>query len=104
MGQFHCISAQKAQQMMREQGASVVDIRDPQSFHQSHIEGAVLLQNSNLQEFIEQSDLDKPLIVYCYHGHSSMSAASLLSEKGFEEVYSLDGGFENWRALYPVAH
>ena len=35
------------------------------------------------------------------HGNSSQPAAQFLYEKGFEQVYSLDGGFEAWQALFP---
>ena len=42
--------------------------------------------------------MDTPVLVYCYHGISSQNAAAFLIERGFETVYSLDGGFEAWRA------
>ena len=48
------------------------------------------------------ADLDQPLIVTCYHGHSSQSAAAYLVNQGFSDVYSLDGGFELWRHTYPA--
>jgi len=41
-----------------------------------------------------------PLIVYCYHGNSSKSAAHYFCENGFTQVYSMDGGFEAWRLKY----
>jgi thiosulfate sulfurtransferase len=79
----------------------VVDIRDPQSFALGHISGSHHLDNHSLADFIAKADLDKPLIVSCYHGNSSQGAAAYLAHQGFAEVYSLDGGFELWRSLYP---
>jgi thiosulfate sulfurtransferase len=35
-------------------------------------------------------------LVYCYHGHSSQSAAEHFVENGFANVYSLDGGYTAW--------
>jgi len=99
---FTCISPQQAQ-ALREQGARVVDIRDPDSYGAAHIQGAQHLGNHNLAEFIAAADLDAPLIVACYHGHSSQSAAAYLVGQGFSEVYSLDGGFELWRTSFPAA-
>ena len=52
-------------------------------------------------QFFEDTPLDDALIVACYHGNSSQSAAAYLVGQGFSEVYSLDGGFELWRATYP---
>ena len=100
MSEFKRIPPQQAQ-TLREQGAVVVDIRDPQSFAQGHISGSQHLDNHSLPDFIAAADLDAPLIVTCYHGHSSQSAAAYLAHQGFSAVYSLDGGFELWRSLFP---
>jgi thiosulfate sulfurtransferase len=100
MSEFKRIAPQQAQ-ALREQGAVVVDVRDPQSFALGHIAGSRHLDNHSLHEFIAKADLDQPLIVACYHGNSSQHAAAYLVGQGFSEVYSLDGGFELWRATYP---
>ena len=100
MSEFQRIAPEQAH-TLREQGAVVVDIRDPQSFAQGHISGSHHLDNYSLADFIARADFDKPLIVACYHGNSSQGAAAYLAHQGFSEVYSLDGGFELWRSVYP---
>ncbi|RJG12277.1 thiosulfate sulfurtransferase GlpE [Pseudomonas cavernicola] len=101
MSDFKRIPPEQAH-ALREQGAVVVDIRDPQSFALGHISGSRHLDNHSLHDFIAKADLDKPLIVTCYHGNSSQSAAAYLVNQGFSEVYSLDGGFELWRTTFPA--
>lgn len=88
--------------MLSDGKAQLVDIRDEQSYAAGHIEGARHLDNTTLQAFVEEADPDQPVIVYCYHGNSSQPAAAFLNERGFEDVYSMDGGFEVWRHQYPV--
>ncbi len=100
MSEFKRIAPQQAQPL-REQGAVVVDIRDPASFAAGHISGSQHLDNQSLHAFIREADLDQPLIVACYHGNSSQGAAAYLVGQGFTDVYSLDGGFELWRATFP---
>ena len=100
MSEFKRIPPEQAL-ALREQGAVVVDIRDPQAFAAGHISGATHLDNHSVAEFIRNADLDAPTLVVCYHGNSSQSAAAYLAHQGFSEVYSLDGGFELWRSLYP---
>lgn len=100
MSEFKRIAPEQAQ-ALREQGAVVVDIRDPQSYANGHISGALHLDNHNLADFIARANFDQPLIVACYHGNSSQSAAAYLAHQGFAEVYSLDGGFELWHGRYP---
>ncbi len=102
MDQFQCISVQQAQAQLIEKQAQMVDIRDPQSYAAAHATGAIHLTNHSLSAFIEQTDVATPVLVMCYHGISSKSAAQYLLTQGFTEVYSVDGGFEAWQAAFPL--
>jgi thiosulfate sulfurtransferase len=97
------IGVADAAALIEAQRATVVDIRDPQSFAAGHIPGAHRLDNQNLAAFLAASDRTQPLIVCCYHGHSSQNAADFLAGQGYREVYSLDGGFEAWQYNHTVA-
>lgn len=99
---FTCISGAAAKAMMDAQHVTIADIRDPQAFATAHVPGAISLNNSNVATFVAEGDHEKPLLVFCYHGHSSQGAADFLAEQGFTKVYSVDGGFEAWRQQYPV--
>ena len=99
--EFAHISVLQTQQKLAECGAKLVDIRDEQSFSTAHIEGAVHLSNGSLQPFMADTEFETPVIVCCYHGVSSQQAAQFLIHQGFEEVYSMDGGFEAWRQQLP---
>lgn len=101
MSEFKRIAPQEAHSL-REEGAVLVDIRDPNTFADAHISHSRHLDNHSLHDFITQADLDAPLVVVCYHGNSSQSAAAYLVSQGFSNVYSLDGGFELWRQTYPT--
>ena len=100
MSEFKRIPPEQAL-ALREQGAVVVDIRDPQAFAAGHISGATHLDNHSVADFIRNADLDAPTVVVCYHGNSSQGAAAYLISQGFSDVYSMDGGFELWRTTYP---
>ena len=100
MSQFQCIDSSQAAALM-DQGAAVADIRDPQSFAQGHISGAYNLSNENLHQYLTDADMDRPLLVCCYHGISSQSAAQFLIEQGFDQVYSINGGYEAWKVEQP---
>lgn len=100
MSDFKRIGAEQALKL-RNEGGVIVDIRDAHSFAEGHIPGSTHLDNHSLPDFIAAADLDQPLIVSCYHGHSSQSAAAYLAHQGFSDVYSLDGGFEGWRNQFP---
>lgn len=74
----------------------LADIRDENAFSAGHIPDSRPLNNDNLSRFIRETDKSSPVVVVCYHGHSSQGAASLLVDQGFAEVYSLDGGYAAW--------
>jgi thiosulfate sulfurtransferase len=92
------INVTEAKALMDE-GAVVVDIRDPQSFAAGAIPGAVHLSVGMIDNFLATHDVACPLIVCCYHGNNSQGAAHFFSEKGIEKAYSLDGGYEAWSEL-----
>ena len=97
---FQRISIEQAHELIEQEKTLLVDIRDKASFLSAHIKSAVHLDNSNVDAFINSSDNQAPLVIYCYHGNSSQGAADFFASKGFTEVYSMDGGFEQWRTEY----
>ena len=103
MDQFKHIYVENAQILVEGGGAVLVDIRDPQSYQVAHAKTAFHLTNETLNTFMERIEFDQPVLVMCYHGNSSQGAAQYLVNQGFEQVYSIDGGFEAWhRADLPV--
>ncbi len=94
------IAPQQAADRLTDETCYWLDIRDPQSWKQSHIKGAIHIDNDSLQAFVDATDRNHTLIIYCYHGNSSQSAAAWFEQQGFDDVYSLEGGFEVWRQCY----
>jgi len=101
MSSFQRISVTDAKALISSQAVSIVDIRDEESFKLGRITDALHLDNNSMQHFVQQADWDQPVIVCCYHGHLSLSAAAYLADKGFASAYSLDGGFTQWQHTYP---
>lgn len=97
MKQFHHISVADAQHKLTNEGAVLADIRDVASFEQSHVSGSFHLTDTTLSQLMAEVEFETPLIVICYHGISSQGVAQYLIGQGFEEVYSLQGGFEAWQ-------
>ncbi len=60
---------------------------------------------ADFREQLARLDSNKPYVIYCRTGNRSDSAASIMKELGFTEVYNLPGGFIEWKAHgYPVAY
>ena len=99
---FKHLSIDELHQALPEGNHVIVDIRDPNSFQAGHIPGATHLSNETIADFMRAADLDAPVVVCCYHGHSSQQAAQFLVSQDFTEVYSLDGGFTQWQLEHPT--
>ncbi|MCG3730342.1 thiosulfate sulfurtransferase GlpE [Vibrio cincinnatiensis] len=103
MDQFQHIDVMGAQRLLEQLTVRLVDIRDPQSFALAHPPQAFHLTNDSMINFMNETDFEQPVLVLCYHGVSSQGAAQYLVNQGFEQVYSIDGGFEAWqRAGLPI--
>lgn len=96
------ISVEQAHAMMNNEATLVVDIRDINAFNAGHIESAVRIDNNNVQAFLEKADKSKPIVVCCYHGHSSQATAELFNQFGFARSYSMDGGMTDWAQTQKV--
>ena len=100
MATFQQINVHEAHDLIKKGNVLLVDIRDRASYEADHIAQAVLVNDHNIKEFLAGSAKDKDLICYCYHGIGSLGAAQFFQENGFENVYSIEGGFEQWRKVY----
>ncbi|MBL4585424.1 MAG: thiosulfate sulfurtransferase GlpE [Pseudomonadales bacterium] len=96
---FKRIDGWGLKQMLSDQAVIIADIRDDASFSAGHIEGSVQLGNHNLSEFMNDAEETDLIVVVCYHGHSSQPVAGFLVEQGYNNVYSLDGGYTDWAAI-----
>lgn len=103
METFIEISPQKAWEMMENDGAILADVRDIRRHIYSHPKDAFHLTNESYGRFQDEADYEDPVIIICYHGISSRHTAQFLVEQGYDNVYSVKGGFEAWeRAGLPI--
>ena len=94
------INVLEATSILKSGTVTIVDIRDRQSFEIDHIQDAQHVTDANTQTFMDKANKEQPLLVYCYHGNSSQIAAKYFSKNGFNQVYSLDGGFDIWKSKH----
>lgn len=76
----------------QEKDYTILDVRQPWEYEDSHLPGAKLMPLPQLSDMHEDLDPDKPTIVHCAVGGRSRVAAQMLSGWGFKEVYNLSGG------------
>jgi thiosulfate sulfurtransferase len=94
------IPIHEAKKRLDDKQSMFVDVRDPGSYRAAHIPGARHLNDTNVEAFLRDTEKETPIVVYCYHGNSSLGAVGYLREQGFTQAVSMSGGFEAWRQIY----
>src|SRR6476620_1271087 len=81
----------EADELRKQPGAVVLDVREPDEYEQGAIPGAVHIPRGNLESNVESRVPDKsaPVIINCASGMRSAFAAKTLGELGYTDVVSL---------------
>lgn len=80
-----------------EQGALMLDVREPDETAQGHAEAATTIPLSSLGARVGELPTDRTIVVVCRTGSRSALASSALVNSGYE-AFNLAGGMEAWRA------
>lgn len=91
------VTINETQQRMQK-GANVIDVREDNEWEAGHIKDAVHLGKGIIERDIVQKFPDKnaELILYCGGGFRSALAADNLQKMGYNNVYSMIGGWREW--------
>jgi phage shock protein E len=95
------ISIDELKTLMAKKQAVIVDVRDPQSFAEGHIPGALNVPFDFLPDHVEDWKKDKRLIVtYCACHEEATAARAVFDLNAFEvkNVKALRGGWNEWVA------
>ena len=97
---FKRISVDEVKELLNDKDVKVFDVRDEASYAKAHIQGSTLLSKENFQDALKDVNKDDHILVYCFHGNSSQMVAQLLAHNGFNNVYSMEGGFAAWQEKF----
>ncbi len=99
-GTVGLISAEYLYQLVNKDKKSftLVDVRAPLEYETAHIEGSVNIPAPDLRFRSDEIKKDKPVYLICSTGNRSSLAASILKQKGFDEVHHVPGGMTGYSA------
>jgi rhodanese-related sulfurtransferase len=99
------ISSDEAKKILASDNlATLVDVRDRESFRISHIDGSINLPLAEIKTdtgFLKRTlpDLDGKTLLICGSGIQSVIAARDMQSKGYINVYSIKGGIQMWSGM-----
>jgi len=89
------VSVTKAAQL-RDSGAFILDVREPDEWNAGHIPGATLIPLGELAGRVDELPRDQQIVVVCRSGNRSQQGRDILLDAGFQEVASMSGGMNDW--------
>jgi rhodanese-related sulfurtransferase len=93
------VTPQEAQSRMKNSGAVLIDVREPEEFALAKVEGSQLIPMqtvpAQLQRLEGMAD-ENTLLVLCHHGVRSLQVVAWLRRQGIEDCYSVAGGIDRW--------
>jgi rhodanese-related sulfurtransferase len=95
---FESISPLIAVTKMNGSTTVVLDVREPNEFLKSHIDGAINIPLGKIEEQLSTLEKHKShsIIVVCQTGTRSVPACKTLTKAEFEQVYNMLGGMQSW--------
>jgi thiosulfate sulfurtransferase len=97
MKKFKTISVADSEQLIAEQQPMILDCRELKDYRAGHIDDAMHVHEQLRDSLLKKGDKQKALLIYCYYGHASEHLAEMFGDFGFQQVYSLAGGFAGWK-------
>ncbi|KRF18308.1 rhodanese-like domain-containing protein [Nocardioides sp. Soil796] len=78
-----------------DQGAPVVDVREPAEFREGHVPGAINIPMGQLTARLGEIGRNRPVHVVCASGNRSSAMVDVLTANGFEAI-NVAGGTSAW--------
>ena len=97
MNAFNTVSVADAKNLIAGQQPLILDCRDLKDYKAAHIDQAMHVHEKLRDHLIKTGDKQRPLLIYCYYGHASEHLAQMFADFGFQHVYSLAGGYADWK-------
>jgi phage shock protein E len=102
------VSPSKAAEVVADAPADLVvlDIRTPEEYAAGTIEGSVNMDfyAADFADQLAALDRDATYVLFCRSGNRSATAAQMMRDLDFAEVYEINGGIVAWsQAGQPIA-
>lgn len=85
---------------MQAEGALLIDVREPDEHALGLPVNALAVPRANLEldpsSYIR--DFKGPLLLFCGSGRRSMLAGEALLQKGYRNLFNVDGGYQRWKS------
>ncbi len=95
--ELQAVNPSTLKQLLENRSITLLDVREPSEYREEHIEAAILLPLSTLDDQPVSIDPSGKLVLYCRSGNRSRQAAGKLQALGYRNLSHLEGGITAWK-------
>jgi glyoxylase-like metal-dependent hydrolase (beta-lactamase superfamily II) len=89
------ITARDLEELYRKEIPLLFDVRKKSEFDSEHVVDAINVPLNEINKHLAQFPKDKPFVLHCGSGYRSMIAASILKQRGWQDFWDVEGGFDD---------
>ena len=91
------LNIEQFKKIINSEKVILIDVRTEEEYNKGHINGAILIENYEIEYKIRKLEISKQdkIIVYCGSGMKSKNAQQILINMGYENVYNVKNGIQN---------
>ena len=89
------ITARDLEELYRKEIPLLFDVRKNSEFDSEHVVDAINVPLNEINKHLAQFPKDKPFVLHCGSGYRSMIAASILKQRGWQDFWDVEGGFDD---------
>ena len=75
---------------------ALIDVREGHEAEIARIDGARLIPLGEILDRTDELDEGEEIVIHCHSGGRSARAVEWLQERGFKNVFNLEGGIDAW--------
>lgn len=87
------ISPEDLEKVYSKDNTILIDVRKPNEYSAEHVDGAINIPLDYINENLSEFPKDKDFVIHCAGGYRSMTAASILKARGWENFREVENGY-----------
>jgi NADPH-dependent 2,4-dienoyl-CoA reductase/sulfur reductase-like enzyme/rhodanese-related sulfurtransferase len=91
--EFDQVLVSDLRRLVEEEGAFVIDVREPHEYERGHVVGAVNIPMSQFRDRLDEIPADRPVYCHCRIGQRSYNVTRALNQLGFPRAINVAGSF-----------
>jgi rhodanese-related sulfurtransferase len=100
------VTVEEAKSLIESNSSLIIlDVRTREEYDSGHIDGAILIPVSELEDRLDELSKEEELLIYCRTGNRSTNSVNILKANGYTKIFHMKDGIITWiQAGYPTVN